>query len=637
MTALSSYSTGTVAVSADGTAVTGTSTLWLTAGNVKPGDELAIGHFRSRITDVTDDTHMVITPWPGSTVSGSAYTVWKVSQQRIVGETYARDVDRMVGALNTSGYFVFVDIGATAPDPSLGDDGQFAFQPTTGKTWAKSAGVWSFLGFYKAFNLTGAYNGATVYSYGDVQVTAGSSYIYINATPSAGHTAPNPTYWQLLASIGATGNTGATGAGYGGTSTTSLAIGTGSKVFTTQAGLAYANGARVRASSAANTANWMEGRVTYSGTTLTMTADKTGGSGTLADWNLNVTGEPGAGDLLSTNNLSDVVSADQARANLAVAGRNYLLNPSGEIDQEGVGGGVSRSDATYDFDQWLALTQSNPITVSLVADAENGTPFMMRGLQANATAQRFGRIQWIESRDCKELRGRAVTLSARVRMSAATTLRYAIVEWTGAADTITKDVINDWTNSTFTAGQFFTSTSTTVVATGSQALAANTLANISLSGTISGSMNNLAVIFWTDSAQAQNVTLDIGKAKLEPGSVATSFAAPRYEDELLRCCRYFVAITTQSFFGGGTVRVGGTDMYAYMAIPAPMRVLPTVSITGMNVVVGDTVTALASLTASKQTGNMLTLVPHTSTSAGSTAAAMVFYNSTTQNSLNARI
>lgn len=351
MTALSSYSTGTVAVSADGTTAVGTSTLWLSTGNVKPGDELAIGHFRSRITDVTDDTHLVITPWPGSTVSGSAYTVWKVSQQRIVGETYARDVDRMVGALNTSGYFVFVDIGATAPDPSLGDDGQFAFQPTTGKTWAKSAGVWTFLGVYKAFNLTGAYNGATVYAYGDVQVTAGSSYIYINATPGAGHTAPNPTYWQLLASIGATGNTGSTGAGYGGTSTTSLAIGTGSKVFTTQAGLAYTNGARVRASSAANTANWMEGRVTYSGTTLTMTADKTGGSGTLADWNLNATGEPGVGDLLSTNNLSDLSNKATSRNNLAVVGvvKKQIFTSSGTYTPsanllyaiiEAVGGGA---------------------------------------------------------------------------------------------------------------------------------------------------------------------------------------------------------------------------------------------------------------------------------------------------------
>ncbi|WP_038960186.1 hypothetical protein [Bradyrhizobium japonicum] len=146
------------------------------------------------------------------------------------------------------------------------------------------------------------------------------------------HTPPNATYWQLLASkgdAGATGSTGAAGANaptYGGTSTTSLAIGTGSKAFTTQAGLAYQNGARVRASSAANTANWMEGLVTYSGTTLTMTSDKTGGSGTLADWNFNVVGQPGAGDLSSANNLSDVASAQTSRGNLGV-----LSPPQGRL------------------------------------------------------------------------------------------------------------------------------------------------------------------------------------------------------------------------------------------------------------------------------------------------------------------
>lgn len=93
---------------------------------------------------------------------------------------------------------------------------------------------------------------------------------------------------------GAPGANGADGPGYTATSTTSLAIGTGSKAFTTQAGLAYSAGARVRASSAANTSNWMEGLVTsYSGTTLAVNVTHTNGSGTLADWNLNVAGEVG--------------------------------------------------------------------------------------------------------------------------------------------------------------------------------------------------------------------------------------------------------------------------------------------------------------------------------------------------------
>lgn len=69
-------------------------------------------------------------------------------------------------------------------------------------------------------------------------------------------------------------------------STTSLAIGTGSKAFTVAAAGGWVDGTRVRAVSSANHSNWMEGTVTYSSTTLTMTSDTIGGSGTLTDWTL---------------------------------------------------------------------------------------------------------------------------------------------------------------------------------------------------------------------------------------------------------------------------------------------------------------------------------------------------------------
>lgn len=96
-------------------------------------------------------------------------------------------------------------------------------------------------------------------------------------------------------STGAAGSNGTNGAGYGGTSTTSFSIGTGSKAFTTQAGLAYVVGSRVRASSAAApTVDYMEGVVTgYASTTLTATIDRAVGSGTHTDWNLSIAGDVG--------------------------------------------------------------------------------------------------------------------------------------------------------------------------------------------------------------------------------------------------------------------------------------------------------------------------------------------------------
>jgi hypothetical protein len=262
--------------------------------------------------------------------------------------------------------------------------------------------------------------------------------------------------------------------------------------------------------------------------------------------------------------------------------RNRIINPSGQINQAGVG---SQADVSYDFDQWLALTQSNPVTASQVTNAENGTPYMMRLSQANASAQRFGRIQWLEKENCIDLRGQAVMLSARVRMSASTTLRYAIVEWTGTADSITRDVVNDWTNATFTTGNFFTSTSTVVTANGSLALTANTLASISLAGTIGSSTNNVAVIFWTDATQAQNVTLDIGKVQLEVGPVSTVLAWRLSDQELLLCQRHY-----EQSWGSGAFASSGNSFFG-MPLPGtlsiaigkasfitPKRVAPTLTI-----------------------------------------------------------
>ena len=80
-----------------------------------------------------------------------------------------------------------------------------------------------------------------------------------------------------------------------GTSTTSLAIGTGAKTFTTQTGKQFAAGQYVIAVSDANAANYMFGAVTgYAGTSLEINVISIGGSGTFADWTINLSGARGA-------------------------------------------------------------------------------------------------------------------------------------------------------------------------------------------------------------------------------------------------------------------------------------------------------------------------------------------------------
>jgi hypothetical protein len=96
-----------------------------------------------------------------------------------------------------------------------------------------------------------------------------------------------------------------------GTSTTSLLIGTGSKVFTTQSGKQFDIGNWILAVSDADETNYMHGHVTdYTGTSLTLNVTNIGGSGTFADWSLYISGTQGAkGDTGTINDLSGVPTA----------------------------------------------------------------------------------------------------------------------------------------------------------------------------------------------------------------------------------------------------------------------------------------------------------------------------------------
>lgn len=93
--------------------------------------------------------------------------------------------------------------------------------------------------------------------------------------------------------------------GLSSTSTTSLAIGVGTKAFTAIAGLTYTPGVRVRATSSGSS-EWMQGTVvSYSGSTLTLFIDSTsGGSATHADWALSGGGVKSGDCMVKFNNYN---------------------------------------------------------------------------------------------------------------------------------------------------------------------------------------------------------------------------------------------------------------------------------------------------------------------------------------------
>lgn len=235
------YHVGTCSVGVGDTTVVGVGTLWSQSANVRQWDLISIagGPLTPIVAGAADDTHISIPAWTGTAKSAVTYVIYQVSPLRFVGGQAMADVDAMLQALNTDGWYRYVNPAYADPTAAglTANEGQFALKYTTGQVWIMTGGVW---------------------------------------VPA---TAPNAVY--------------------GGTSSTSLAIANSvTRVFTTQLGLAY-NGARVRAASAAAPANYLEGICTYSGTTLTMAVDAIGGSGTKADWVFSVVGTPGGAPLAS--------------------------------------------------------------------------------------------------------------------------------------------------------------------------------------------------------------------------------------------------------------------------------------------------------------------------------------------------
>lgn len=258
--------------------------------------------------------------------------------------------------------------------------------------------------------------------------------------------------------------------------------------------------------------------------------------------------------------------------------RNKIINGDGRINQRSASSGIS--DDEYAHDRHYALTQSNDITVSTVDNPADGVSHMMRLTQANASAQRMGYAQIIEAEETYKLRGKTVTLGGKLRYSNAAAVRYAVLEWTGTADSPTSDVVNDWTSGTYTAGNFFNSTTLTVTQVGSTTPGAATITDWAMTATIGSSATNIIVLFWTEGTAAQNSTLDMRWCLVEGDATGEDDPfSPRHPvEELSLCHRYFYRYDAGT--NGGTFLMMKQSTQAWRGViptPIPLRTAPSVT------------------------------------------------------------
>jgi hypothetical protein len=203
------YSSGTVSVDAGGTLVTGTGVYWSRA-HARRGDIIKIDNEPwelildvAAITSPEDAQELTIEAWHGAAKTDVPYVIGNTSREWIEGPLAAADVHRVFAALNSSGFEIVVHPAASEPDMSDGDDGQYAWQPATGKRWVKVDGEWVFLGTFAPFQVDpdGAWTAEKNYGLNNVITRLGRLY-YAKRETMGDPPESSPDDWGLLLSAG---------------------------------------------------------------------------------------------------------------------------------------------------------------------------------------------------------------------------------------------------------------------------------------------------------------------------------------------------------------------------------------------------------------------------------------------------
>jgi hypothetical protein len=176
------------------------------------------------------------------------------------------------------------------------------------------------------------------------------------------------------------------------TSTTSLAIETGAKTFSTQAGKQFYVGCFVMITSdAAPSTDYMFGRVTsYIGTNLDVSVDVIGGSGTHADWTIAISGARGADGADGANGTNGTNGADGADGADGTPARNpgIPFTTSSSTDNSTVSAGFIESDSEFApftaTNLTISLTDAEANDVSTILQQIDGGHFYVFGVPESA-------------------------------------------------------------------------------------------------------------------------------------------------------------------------------------------------------------------------------------------------------------
>jgi hypothetical protein len=236
--------------------------------------------------------------------------------------------------------------------------------------------------------------------------------------------------------------------------------------------------------------------------------------------------------------------------------KNRLINGSMQIDQRNAGASVSLvvGQFPYTLDRWQAFSTGANTTLQQVSSGVTGIPNVLQitGAASNTSVNVF---QKIEAKNCADLAGSTVTLSALISNSLLTTVTWR-VSFANSADNFAS--VTDISTGTFTVN--------------------SSLSQYSVQIALPANAANGVQIFLSCANQTSG-TFRLTNVQLEKGSTATSFDYRPYGTELALCQRYFQAVAPSSGFVG--ITYSGVQSWAsgLASFKVDMRTDPTIILT----------------------------------------------------------
>ena len=242
------------------------------------------------------------------------------------------------------------------------------------------------------------------------------------------------------------------------------------------------------------------------------------------------------------------------------SGKNILINGAFDIWQRGTSFAATPANFAYLADRWFWIGATCSIAQETTI-VPTGFQYSMKATATGTTQPVFG--QTVETKNCYQLAGKTVTLSAWMATSTAANVTLRI-DYSTAVDNPSSGT---WTTITSTAGSNDVSSTATMT-------------RKSLSFAIPANALSLRILFLTAANITSGTTFTLTGCQLEDAAGVSAFTrnAPTLQGELTACQRYYWRNTPAVAYGihaNLTYNNSTTTEVGLIKLPVVMRTTPS--------------------------------------------------------------